>query len=160
MHRRISPNQPPANTTLWRDVPDDADVDLVFIDGHKIPPRTRVGVNVYAIHHNEVYFQSPFKYIPERWMPKENGLDAKQNETMHSAFMAFSKGARNCAGTAMAYAEASLLIAKTIWLFDFEMDVEDSKSAESLRPLVFKVQDQIGAVHSGPLLKFQPRSGF
>ncbi|KAF2449394.1 cytochrome P450 [Karstenula rhodostoma CBS 690.94] len=89
---RISP---PAATTSWRDLPADANVNPVVVDGHVIPPGTRIGGNIYSIHHNEAYFPSPFPFRRERWLPGESGLSKEQTKLMHGAFMAFSKGARN-----------------------------------------------------------------
>ncbi|KAF2653159.1 cytochrome P450 [Lophiostoma macrostomum CBS 122681] len=151
---RISP---PTGTTLWRDLPLDANANPVIVDGHVIPPGTSLGVNIYAVHHNEAYFASPFDYKPERWLPDESGLTDEQTATMHSAFMAFSKGSRNCAGTAFAYTEASLVVAKTLWYFDFEKYGEDAASAESGRPAVFHMDDQVGSSHAGPMLVFRRR---
>jgi cytochrome P450 len=156
---RISP---PVGATLWRDVPAgdvpaDADTNPVIIDGHVIPPGTQVGVNVYCIHHNEAYFASSFAFRPERWLPEESGLSAEETKVMNSAFLPFSKGPRNCAGVALAYTEASVVLAKTLWYFDFEIDEKDVASAEKNRPLVFHMEDQMGSWHTGPLLKFRPR---
>ena len=76
---------------------------------------------------------------------------------MHSAFMPFSRGARNCAGIAVAYTEASIVVAETLWRFDFEKSKDDIASAEKERELVFRMEDIAGSKHSGPLLVFQER---
>ncbi|KAF1951062.1 cytochrome P450 [Byssothecium circinans] len=60
---RISP---PSNTTLWRDLPADAVTDPVVVDGHVIPPGTRIGVNIYCMHRNPAYFPEPNIHKPER----------------------------------------------------------------------------------------------
>ncbi|KAH4302902.1 hypothetical protein HBI82_008340 [Parastagonospora nodorum] len=59
---RISP---PAGSTLWREIPRDGKGPVV-IDGHAVPGGTRIGVNVYIIHHNEKYFPDPWTFTPER----------------------------------------------------------------------------------------------
>jgi cytochrome P450 len=151
---RISP---PTNVTLWRDAPHDVGTNPLIIDGHRIPPGTRIGVNIYAIHHNEAYFAEPFTYRPERWLPAESGLSEEETKIMHSAFMPFSKGARNCAGIPVAYAEASMVVAETLWRFDFERSKDDTESAEKGRELVFRMEDIAGSKHSGPLLNFRAR---
>ncbi|KAI1737805.1 hypothetical protein F4680DRAFT_427939 [Xylaria scruposa] len=45
---------PPIPGTLWREqAADDTDSRPLVINGHVIPKGTYVGVNTYAIHHNE-----------------------------------------------------------------------------------------------------------
>ncbi|KAI1404194.1 cytochrome P450 [Hypoxylon fuscum] len=62
------------------------------------------------------YFPDPFAFRPERWLVDDDATLRR----MHSAFCPFSVGARACAGKPMAYFEASLVFAKTLWRFDFE----------------------------------------
>ena len=46
---------PPVPGTLWRQqASDDYGDKPIVIDGHVIPRGTYVGVNTYALHHNEV----------------------------------------------------------------------------------------------------------
>ena len=84
-----------------------------------MPPGTQVGVNIYTLHHNETYFPEPYKFTPERWLPSET--PEAQRKAMHEAFTPFSIGYRGCAGKSMAYLETSLVIAKTLWYFDFKL---------------------------------------
>ncbi|RYP59345.1 hypothetical protein DL771_010910 [Monosporascus sp. 5C6A] len=110
---------PPVTGTLWREqLRQDGDAPLV-VDGHVIPRDVLVGVNIYSIHHNEAYFPDPFRYNPERWLPSDDTANAAAAAN-RAAFVPFSLGARACAGKAMAYLEASLTMAKTLWYFDFE----------------------------------------
>lgn len=81
---------PPSGTTLWRDVPKDS--DPVIVDGHIISPGTCIGVNVYSLHHNEVYFREPFRFLPERWLPEESGLSTEDFKRMRDAFSPFLLG--------------------------------------------------------------------
>lgn len=142
---------PPSGTTLWRDVPKDATaLNPVIIDGHEIPPGTRVGVNIFTIHHNETYFREPFKFKPERWLPNESGLGEEEFKLMRDAFTPFSLGARGCPGKAMAYLKASSVVAKTLWYFN--IDPID----EGLNP-VMVTEDQFGSRHTGPKLRFRLR---
>ncbi|KAI1367688.1 cytochrome P450 [Xylaria arbuscula] len=76
----------------------------LIIDGHVIPPGTQLGVNIFALHHNEKYFPNPYEFIPERTL-------------MHQVFAPFSVGYGSCAGKSVTYLEASLIIAKTLWNF-------------------------------------------
>ncbi|ROW10230.1 hypothetical protein VMCG_01962 [Cytospora schulzeri] len=131
---------PPISTTLWREQDPKSSAPLV-VDGHVIPRGTLIGVNAYALHHNE----------------EKLALDA---------FSAFSIGARACAGKPMAYLESSLVLARTLWYFDFEpapgglgavgggrMGARDGR----VRPGEFQVHDAFTARHDGPYLVFRPR---
>ncbi|KAJ2998822.1 hypothetical protein NUW58_g206 [Xylaria curta] len=152
---------PPVPGTLWRQQV--AGVDRasgpLIIDGCIIPPGTHVGVNTYALQHNEAYFPEPFTFKPERFLHK--------SELAKDAFAAFSLGARSCMGKSMAYLEASLVLAKTLWHFDFiqapthegalgefaywKMRGRDDRAAE------YQINDMFGAAHDGPCLIFTPR---
>jgi cytochrome P450 len=140
---RISP---PGGTTLWRDIPCDGQ-GPALIDGHAVPEGTRVGVNIYAIHHNETYFPDPWVYKPERF------LSETEKELMGVAFTPFSIGYRSCAGKSLAYLETSVVIARTVWEFDFE------KVGNIGGEKVFEMLDQTGSVHTGPVLRFWKRDG-
>ncbi|KAF1955978.1 cytochrome P450 [Byssothecium circinans] len=159
---------PPICTTLWRQLPHSDGGPPLLVDGHIIPPGTEVGVNIYTLHHNEAYFPDPFTFSPERWLHSERGsLEAEdevaRKKLMHDAFTPFSVGARGCAGKAMAYQEASLAIAKTLWYLDFERPVHDKKAdhvGEGFKgsgKVEFQVSDQFSSVHHGPNLVFYLR---
>lgn len=153
---------PPVSGTPWRELyPDQQDRPLI-IDGHVVPPGTQVGVCFYSLHHNDKYFADPFTYRPERWLVD----DEEQLRVMNSAFCAFSVGPRGCAGKAMAYLETSLVVAKTIWAFDFkpapggETGGGGSQKREGRRREdEFQLYDIFAAMHVGPELIFMPRPG-
>ena len=163
---RISP---PVTGTLWRELsPDAREGQQPFvIDGHVVPPHTQVGVCTYSLHHNEAYFPDPFVFRPERWLVDEGDDDeATSLNRMHAAFAPFSIGARGCAGKPMAYLEASLVIPKTLWHFDFEVAPgQDGKAGEGVagrmdgrgRPDEFQLYDTFGSRHEGPNLIFKLR---
>lgn len=135
-----------------------------MIDGHIIPPGTRIGVSAYSLRHNKDYFPSPFSFQPERWNDADK--DAEQAARLRSAFMPFSVGWRSCAGKAMAYLEASLIIAKTLWHFDFEAAPDElgrvgggmpEKGFGRERTDEYQLYDTFAASHSGPYLVFKPQ---
>lgn len=149
---------PPTAGTLWRQqvVNHGGESEPLVIDGHIIPPGTQIGVNTYSLHHNEQYFPRPFTYLPERWLPD----CAEYQTTNRNAFAAFSIGPRGCAGKPMAYQEASLVIAKTLWYFDFEEVAGDAKG--NSRPTSdedneYQLNDIVVSTHNGPWLNFSPR---
>lgn len=167
---------PPIGGTLWRQLADEEGDKPLVVDGHLIPPGTHVGVNVYAIHHNEEYFPEPFTFKPERWIAgdivasagdfNEDNLPSLAN---NRAFTPFSLGDRSCAGKAMAYLEVSLAMAKTLWYFDFKKspgtlgDVGCRKRGgkdgwDSIGE--FELHDMLTSRHDGPNLIFKPRGAF
>ncbi|KAI1873223.1 uncharacterized protein JN550_003476 [Neoarthrinium moseri] len=162
---RISP---PASGTLWRELPtsEESKNTPLVIDGHVIPSGVQVGVNTYAIHHDEDYFPDPFSFQPERWL-EDTGISASRKQIMHNAFVPFSIGTRGCAGKAMAYAQSSLVLASILWYFDFEVAPGElgklgggnSRLGEGReRENEYQLYDVASAVHDGPVLVFHPRT--
>lgn len=154
---------PPISTTLWRQKDPKIHQPLV-IDGHVIPDGTLIGVNAYALHHNEKYFPQPFTFRPERWL--EKGENEEARKLARGSFAAFSTGPRGCAGKPLAYLEFSLVLAKTLWYFDFESapgrlgDIGGGSPGATNgrdRPDEYQVDDIFTARHDGPYLVFQTR---
>ncbi|RYP05843.1 hypothetical protein DL765_009717 [Monosporascus sp. GIB2] len=148
---RISPAVP---GTPWRE-----SNEPFIVDGHVIPPGVQVGVNIYTLHHNEEYFPEPVAFKPERWI---EGPTTK----LHDAFLAFSAGERTCLGRDMAYLETSIVLAKTLWYFDFEVAPgTQGKLGEGgpglgsgrERRSEFQLYDIITSDTKGPNLVFRPR---
>lgn len=124
----------PVPGTLWRQlVRDQSNPDPWIIDRCVVPTGTEVAVNIYTLHHNEEYFPDPFSFKPERWLDFIDGEDEGEfrNGATHDAFV--STGSRGCAGKPMAYLESSLVIARTLWYFDFEATPGKSGKAGSGR---------------------------
>ncbi|KAF3019786.1 hypothetical protein E8E14_011958 [Neopestalotiopsis sp. 37M] len=152
---------PPAPSTLWREVNDEFESEEpIVIDGHVIPKGVQFGVNIYAMHHNEEYYPDSFAFKPERWLVSE-----QERSVLRSAFMPFSTGYRTCTGYGMAYLEASLVIAKLLWLFDFsaapgelgEIGGGDASSAKRNKTGEFQLYHVFASTHDGPYLSFRPR---
>lgn len=153
---------PPVPGTLWR-TRDRGDTQPLIIDGYPIPHGTLFGVSAYAIQHNEAYFQDPFTFRPERWLEtKSSPEQATQQRLMRDAFAVFSVGPCSCAGKAMAYMEASIVVAKTLWYFDFQTAPPHAESAGDAKWVVhfneFPLEDIFTARHNGPSLVFSPRA--
>ncbi|KAF7521194.1 hypothetical protein G7054_g12513 [Neopestalotiopsis clavispora] len=159
---RISP---PGSGTSWRELSaEDTSSEPLVIDGRVVPPGVQVGVNIYTLHHNEEYFHDPFVFNPSRWL--DPTMPASQRKAMHDAFVPFSIGVRNCPGKPMAYQEASLVLAKTFWYFDFALAPgkqgqlgggDPSLGAGRERPDEYQIYDIIAATHDGPNLVFRTR---
>ncbi|KAI0011597.1 cytochrome P450 [Xylariaceae sp. FL0662B] len=155
---------PPIPGTLWREQTAETKTkaENLLIDGHLIPPGTQIGVNIYSIHRNPDCFPEPFVFKPERFMAD----DTAPRKASRDGFTPFSLGSRACIGKSMAYQEASLVVAKVIWYFDFDTAKEGGESGK-LRPCEpgcerggigeFLIHDLFGATHNGPFLKFRHR---
>lgn len=158
---RISPS---SIGTLWRqqDLMLPSEVGKPFIvDGHVIPPGTMVGISPYSLLHNEKYFPEPFSFQPERHLASKS----RATSTMR-AFAPFAVGSRSCGGRAVAYLEATLTVARTLWYFDFEKaggtagklgEGGPGQGKGRERQTEFQLYDVITADHKGPNLVFKLR---
>jgi cytochrome P450 len=63
-----------------------------------IPPGTPMSSTTLCIHTNETIFPDPWAFKPERWFGKE-GTERRKY------LMSFNKGARQCIGINLSYAE-------------------------------------------------------
>ncbi|KAI1079120.1 cytochrome P450 [Whalleya microplaca] len=153
---------PPSPGTLWRHLaPEEEENGPFVVDGHVIPNGTKVGVNIYSLHHNEEYFPDPFKYNPDRWMVTGDSKDAvASRKAMYDAFAAFSVGSRGCAGKPMAYLELSLALSKTLWYFDFETAPGELGQIGVGQKGEFHLHDIFTSTHDGPYLVFKTRDSF
>lgn len=83
--------------------------------GFQIPRHTHVFYNLYAIHHDERYWQDPEEFRPERWLDEEG----RYFPGAHAPFLPFSAGKRVCFGEALAKMELFLVLAKVFHRFEF-----------------------------------------
>lgn len=137
----------------------------VVIDGHHIPEGADIGIESYAIHHNEEYYPNSFKYDPERWIANEaTGVSADSVYLAQSAFCPFSVGPRSCIGKAFAYKEMMLVMARLCFLFDMRL-LPGSTLGEGGPELGWgrhrrhelQLEDSFVSKASGPLMQFRAR---
>ncbi|KAI1453478.1 cytochrome P450 [Annulohypoxylon moriforme] len=167
---RISP---PFVGTFWRE-PHSSYTEPFVVDGHVIPRGVAVGVNPYCVMHNELYYPEPFEFRPERWLGPEAGATGNPEEeqaraTVRGAFTPFALGDTACLGKGLAYNEISLVIAKTLWYFDFEKapgeagklgEGEPGRTDGRGRVSEYQLFDHAVADHDGPNLVFKPRGEY
>ncbi|OTA98517.1 hypothetical protein M426DRAFT_258565, partial [Hypoxylon sp. CI-4A] len=153
---------PPTPGTLWRQLaPEEEGRGPFVVDGHVIPRGTKVGVNIYSLHHNEEYFPNPFMYDPDRWLITGDSDEmVTQRKVMHDAFTPFSVGSRGCAGKPTAYLELSLSLAKILWYYDFETAPGKLGQVGVSHEGDFQLYDIFTSSHDGPYLVFRPREAF
>lgn len=163
---------PPSLLSFWRES-HPSSTEPFIVDGQVIPPGTQVAINAWSILHTAEYFPEPFSFRPDRWLSPKVGSAPNPLQTeevrakMRLANVGFGLGDRNCAGRSMAYLEASIVIAKVMWHFDFEVaQGQAGKLGAGTEgspdpwggPDQFQLRDIIAADHSGPNLVFKPRA--
>ena len=75
-------------------------IEDVELDGYIIPKDAQVLGNIYAIHHDERFWNSPNEFIPDRFLFTKDG--APPPALTSGAFMPFGTGRRGCPGQGFA----------------------------------------------------------
>ncbi|KAG8236838.1 hypothetical protein J437_LFUL017122 [Ladona fulva] len=92
--------------------------DLI-LSGYLVPAGTHVNMNQSVLYRSEQYFESPDKFLPERW------LRGKQNSNIHPYMLIpFGVKARTCAGRRFAEQDLMVLLAFIINNFKLECHLE------------------------------------
>ncbi len=88
------------------------------IGGYLIPAGTQVLGNIYSIHHDPRYWESPNEFIPERFLPQPDG---SMSPAMTSqAYLPFGTGHRRCPGRRLAETTVWLHITRMLHRLRFE----------------------------------------
>ena len=148
---------PPVGGALWREVCKGG----VNIDGETVPQGCDVGIGIYAIQHNPIYYPEPFTYKPERWIV--GGNTTKEDvDRARSAFSAFSTGPVGCVGKNLAYMELMVTMARVVWTLDFKGVAEDTtprakylSKYDSHRESEYWLRDRFTSWKDGPMLSFR-----
>ncbi|GIZ44025.1 hypothetical protein CKM354_000723400 [Cercospora kikuchii] len=101
----------------------------VVVDGHEVPPGSKVRVSNVAVFNNRNNFRDPELFVPERWLPND-AEGARYSEDKKHALQPFSTGPRNCLGKNMAYHEMRLILTKTLYNFDLTLCEESKQWAD------------------------------
>lgn len=103
--------RPPAPLGL----PHKALVDTT-LNGYNIPKDTTLIVNLWAIHHDPKYWESPTKFDPNRFL--DNNGNVLNPASL--SYLPFSAGRRVCLGELMAKAELFLFVSQLLHQFKIE----------------------------------------
>lgn len=115
------------------------------IDGHYIPEGTVVSVAVMNMPRDPRYWYDPESFRPERWVG--DGFNDQKK-----ASQPFSAGSRACLGINLAYLEMRIVLAKMVWLYDWELAVpRDEWVRDCKMRILWKKADL--------WVKYQPRVG-
>jgi cytochrome P450 len=80
----------------------------MVVGGLALPPRTRVVMSPFVMHHQERYFDDPDAFVPERWTP------AFRKSLPKGAFFPFGLGPRACIGHRFATMEVALIVFEAV----------------------------------------------
>ncbi|KAJ0426675.1 cytochrome P450 [Aspergillus carlsbadensis] len=93
------------------------------VQDYFLPGGTIVSITHRTIHDNPSLFSHPTEFQPERWL-------GEKGKALDRWLVAFSKGSRQCVGSALAYQELSMTIAHVFGRFGMELYGTDEKSME------------------------------
>ncbi|XDG03563.1 hypothetical protein ABKA04_003178 [Annulohypoxylon sp. FPYF3050] len=79
------------------------DVPIQYKD-YTIPTGVPVGMSSYLMHTDPAVYESPFEFIPERWL-------GEVSPAMNRNYVPFARGSRNCLGLHLAMAEVTYALA-------------------------------------------------
>ena len=158
---------PPVPTTLPRQVLKGG----ITVAGKFFPEGTDLATPSFTLHMNEAYYPDPFIYNPNRFLV-EKATSPEDYSLAQSAFAPFSLGPRSCIGRTLAYAELTLALARTVWMYDLiymgggrETRLDEVDFVEQLGggryPVMYSIDDHHTAYASreGPNIKFVRRAG-
>ncbi|KAJ0971975.1 hypothetical protein J5N97_019934 [Dioscorea zingiberensis] len=102
---------PPAPLLLPRET-----IENTELQGYKIPAKTRVIINAWAIGRDPKFWDAPEEFMPERFMNSD--LDFRGQDF---DFVPFGVGRRICPGMQFAVATIEFTLANLVHHFDWEM---------------------------------------
>ena len=91
------------------------------IGGYRIPAGAQVLGNVYSIHHDPRYWDSPHEFIPERFLPQADG--AMPAAFASPSYIPFGTGHRRCPGRR--FAETTVWLHITRMLHKLRLETPD-----------------------------------
>ena len=88
------------------------------IGGYLVPAGTQVLGNIYSIHHDPRYWDSPNEFIPDRFLPQKDG--SMSPALTSPAYVPFGTGHRRCPGRRLAETTVWLHITRMLHRLRFE----------------------------------------
>ena len=93
------------------------------VGGYLIPAGAQVLGNIYSIHHDPRFWDSPDDFVPERFLPQADGSPAAALTS--NAFIPFGTGHRRCPG--LRFAETAVWLHLTRMLHRLHFSTPDGK---------------------------------
>ena len=98
--------------------------EATMIGTKKIKRGTMVMISPWAIHRHHKLWRDPDAFDPDRFSP------AREHEIVSGSYIPFGNGPRVCVGAAFATTEATLILARLLRRFSFEV-----QAPEKVRPI-------------------------
>ena len=115
------------------------------VAGYLVPAGAQVLGNIYSIHHDPRFWDSPDDFIPERFLPQADGSPAAA--LTGNAFIPFGTGHRRCPGRRFAETAVWLHLTRMLHRLRFETPADEALSeaevfglAISPEPYVLRVE--------------------
>ena len=81
-------------------------VNPIELGPWSLPAGTTVAISPWLLHHDELWFDAPDQFDPQRW------LDGRTADLPRGAFLPFGAGTRSCIGEQLAWLELGVALAK------------------------------------------------
>ena len=106
------------------------------LGGYHIPPKAAVFLNFYSVHRDEIYWENPLEFNPDRF----------EKQPKLGTYLPFSIGPRKCIGFMFSLIEGCLVLAKILqeYTVHFTPDVD---------PKTYVPKDDMSVAHRPKDLK-------
>ncbi|XP_028937038.1 steroid 17-alpha-hydroxylase/17,20 lyase [Ornithorhynchus anatinus] len=106
------------------------------IGEYTIHKGTRIMINIWSLHHDEMEWRNPDRFEPDRFLDKKG----EQLISPSSSYLPFGTGPRVCLGESLARIELFLFLAWILQRFDFEVPENGEKpNLEGKTGVVYQV---------------------
>lgn len=106
------------------------------IKGHQIPKGTMVVLAIYALHHDEKFWEDPEAFKPERFAP-----ESRKQMNANYSYLPFGGGPRLCIGNSFAMMEMQLVLA--YYLRKYQLQLLKAKDPEMLPLVTLRPKDGV-----------------
>lgn len=107
----------------------------VDISGVQIPQGTEIIMNTWDLHHDEKYWDSPWEFIPDRFINSETGQLVSAEHMDRKRLMTFGAGVRGCLGKN--FALSSLFLFATNIVKNFSIEPSDDSDLPKHDPRTY-----------------------
>lgn len=102
----------------------------LVIQGYQVPKGVDIVMSMQHIYKDSSSFESPEKFVPERWLRNPEAADVcphsmKQSHTF--SYLPFGYGVRFCAGKRIAEMELEVFISRLLRNYKIEWNYEEMK---------------------------------
>ncbi|KIK00846.1 hypothetical protein K443DRAFT_678870 [Laccaria amethystina LaAM-08-1] len=133
-------------------------VEDEVINGVLYPKDSVIFINLWAMFHDERYFDRPEEFLPERFLKHPFGVRPDvEDDPARRPNMLFGGGRRVCPGLAFAKTSLEINIANMIWGFDFA-PAKDPVNGKEIRPSLDDHTTGVTATPKEYPVRITPRS--